>query len=186
MSDFTSIRILGIDPGLSKMGWGVVDVDGPGFSLVEYGSLKTSTDLPHSQRLLEVHQEVCRAISKHSPDIAAVEEIFHGKNPRSALLAGEGRAACILACSLGQLRVVELAASAVKLGVTGSGRASKQQVQAMVKRILGLDEVPRPDDAADALAIAIVIAQRNRSRVVLSQHGTGGDSSGPRLDSRAE
>ena len=89
-------------------------------------------------------------------------------------------------CSLGQLRVVELAASAVKLGVTGSGRASKQQVQAMVKRILGLDEVPRPVDAADALAVAIVFAQRNRSRVVLSQHGTGGDSSGPRLDSRAE
>ncbi len=186
MSDSRPIRILGIDPGLSKMGWGVIDVDGHHLSLVEFGSLKTSTDLPHSQRLLEIHQEVNRAISMHSPAIAAVEEVFHGKNPRSALLAGEGRAACILACSLAQLRVVELSASAVKLGVTGSGRASKPQVQAMVQRILALDEAPRPADAADALAVAIVLAQRNRSSVVLSRDGTGGDSSGPRLDSRAE
>ncbi|MEE2857662.1 MAG: crossover junction endodeoxyribonuclease RuvC [Planctomycetota bacterium] len=186
MSDSRTIRILGIDPGLSKMGWGIVDVDGHDLSLVEFGSLKTSTDLPHSQRLLEIHQEIKRAISMHSPDIAAVEDVFYGKNARSALLAGEGRAVCILACSLVQLSVVELSASAVKQGVTGSGRASKQQVQAMVQRILGLDEAPRPADAADALAVAIVMAQRNRSRLVFSQDGTGGDSSGPRLDSRPE
>ena len=158
------------------MGWGVIDVDGRGFSLVEYGSLRTSTDLPHPERLLQIHQEVKRAISLHQPDIAAVEEVFHGKNARSALLAGEGRAVCILACSLAQLRVVELAATVVKLGVTGSGRGSKEQVQAMVQRILGLAEPPRPADAADALAVAIVQAQRNRSRVLLQPDGTGGDS----------
>ena len=175
MSDRKPLRVLGIDPGLAKMGWGVIDVDGPGFALVEYGSLRPSTDLPHSERLLHIHQEVKRAIALHQPDIAAVEEVFHGKNARSALLAGEGRAVCILACSLAQLRVVELAATVVKLGVTGSGRASKDQVQAMVQRILGLAEPPRPADAADALAVAIVHAQRNRSRVLLQPDGTGGD-----------
>jgi crossover junction endodeoxyribonuclease RuvC len=176
MSDRKPLRVLGIDPGLAKMGWGVIDVAGPGFSLVEYGSLRTSTDLPHPERLLQIHQEVKRAIALHQPDMAAVEEVFHGKNARSALLAGEGRAVCILACSLAQLSVVELAATVVKLGVTGSGRASKEQVQAMVQRILGLAEPPRPADAADALAVAIVQAQRNRSRVLLQPDGTGGDS----------
>ncbi|MDE0960017.1 MAG: crossover junction endodeoxyribonuclease RuvC [Planctomycetota bacterium] len=176
MSERKPLRVLGIDPGLSKMGWGVIDVDGPGFALVEYGSTKTSTDLPHSERLLLIHQEVKRAIALHQPDLAVVEEVFHGKNARSALLAGEGRAACILACSLAQLRVMELAATVVKLGVTGSGRASKAQVQAMVQRILGLAEPPRPVDAADALAVAIVQAQRNQSRLHLQTDGTGGDS----------
>ncbi|MGE4618483.1 MAG: crossover junction endodeoxyribonuclease RuvC [Planctomycetota bacterium] len=174
MSEKKSLRVLGIDPGLAKMGWGVIDVDGPGFSLVEYGALKTSTDLPHADRLLALHLEVKKVIVDHGPDIAAVEEVFHGKNPRSALVSGEGRAAAILACSLAGLRVVELAATVVKQGVTGSGRASKEQVQAMVQRILGLSEVPRPADAADALAVAIVQAQRNRSRIAVSPRGTGG------------
>ncbi len=175
MGERKPLRVLGIDPGLSKMGWGVIEVAGPGFALVEYGSLKTSTDQPHAERLLAVHEEVAAAIKRYQPHLAAVEEVFHGKNPRSALLAGEGRAACILACSMAQLRVVELAATTVKLGVTGTGRARKEQVQAMVQRILDMDEMPRPADAADALAVAIVQAQRNRSNVALSSHGTGGD-----------
>ncbi|MEE2890041.1 MAG: crossover junction endodeoxyribonuclease RuvC [Planctomycetota bacterium] len=168
------LRVLGIDPGLAKMGWGVIEVDGAGFSLVEFGSLRTSTDLSHSERLLSVYLEVKKVVVEFEPDIAAVEEVFHGKNARSALLAGEGRAASILACSLAEIRVVELAATVVKLGVTGNGQASKQQVQAMVQRILGLSEPPRPVDAADALAIAIVQAQRNRSRISLSRPGTSG------------
>ncbi|MEC9475977.1 MAG: crossover junction endodeoxyribonuclease RuvC [Planctomycetota bacterium] len=174
MNELKPLRVLGIDPGLAKMGWGVIEVDGPGFSLVDYGAITTSTDLSHSERLLAIHLEVKRVVSEFEPDIAAIEEIFYGKNPRSALVTGEGRAASILACSLSGLRVVELAATVVKLGVTGNGRASKEQVQAMVQRILGLEKPPRPADAADALAVAIVQAQRNRSRITVSEPGSSG------------
>ncbi|MAW76725.1 MAG: crossover junction endodeoxyribonuclease RuvC [Planctomycetota bacterium] len=174
MNEKKPLRVLGIDPGLAKMGWGVIEVDGPGFSLIEYGSLSTSTDLCHSERLLAVHLEVKRVVTEFQPDVAAIEEIFCGKNPRTALVTGEARAASILACSLAGLRVVELAATVVKLGVTGNGHASKEQVQAMVQRILKLAEPPRPADAADALAVAIVQAQRNRRRITVSPSGTGG------------
>ena len=174
MSEKQPIRVLGIDPGLAKMGWGVIDVNGTCLSLVDFGFLRTSTDLSHSERLLTIHQEMKKVVTAFEPQIAAIEEVFHGKNARSALLTGEGRAASILACSLAGIRVVELAATVVKLGVTGNGHASKQQVQAMVQRILGLAEPPRPFDAADALAVAIVQAQRNRSAITVMPPGTSG------------
>ena len=166
-------RVLGIDQGLAKMGWGVIDVDGPGFQLVEYGSLKTGKDQSHSERLLAVHQEIRGVITRFSPESCAIEEVFQGKNPRSALVAGEARGVSIVACSLDDLRVSEISASEVKLGVTGNGRASKEQVQAMVQRILGLPKPPKPADAADALAVAIVMAQRSRRTISLASGGSG-------------
>ncbi len=155
--------VLGVDPGLAKMGWGVIDGTGPSFRLVEYGALRTESTQPHPERLRAIYEELVRVIHEHRPGVMAVEEVFQGKNARSALLAGEGRGACILAGANAGLQVVELAASVVKLGVTGSGRASKSQVQAMVRRLLGLREPPRPVDAADALAVALTYAQRRRS-----------------------
>ena len=102
---------------------------------------------------------------RHNPGVMAIEEVFQGRNAKSALLAGEGRGACILAGALAGLPVVEISASVVKLGVTGNGRASKSQVQAMVRRLLGLKTDPRPADAADALAVALTYAQRRRSPI---------------------
>lgn len=166
-------RILGIDPGLAKVGWGVVSqsanpgVARPSFQMLAYGTIHTTKDLPHAERLLRVFEGIRAVIAEHSPDAAAVEEVFQGKSAKSALLAGEGRGACILAVATTGLTVVEYPASVVKLAVTGNGRAVKQQVQSMVQRLLALDELPRPHDAADALAIAITHLQRApRSGVV--------------------
>lgn len=156
-------RILGVDPGLAKMGWGVIDRVGPSFQLVEYGSLKTPADLPHAKRLRSVYCELQEVIERHQPQVMAIEEVFQGKNARSALVAGEGRGACILAGANAGLPVVEISASVVKLGVTGTGRAAKGQVAAMVRRLLNLEDEPKPADAADALAVALTHAQRRKT-----------------------
>ncbi|MHC4935096.1 MAG: crossover junction endodeoxyribonuclease RuvC [Planctomycetota bacterium] len=157
--------VLGVDPGLAKIGWGVIEVEGPRFRLVEYGSLRTDPETPHPQRLRAIYHELQRVIEEHRPEVMAVEEVFQGKGARSTLRAGEGRGACVLAGANAGLPVAEVAAAAVKLGVTGTGRATKDQVGAMVRRILGLEEVPKPADAADALAVALTYAQRRRTAI---------------------
>ncbi|MEM7166073.1 MAG: crossover junction endodeoxyribonuclease RuvC [Planctomycetota bacterium] len=166
-------RVLGIDPGLAYVGWGVIAQDsraGAGrasFRLIDCGCLQTTTNMPHAERLLHVFHGLGAVIAKHRPTAAAVEEVFQGKSPKSALLAGEGRGACILAAATHDLTVVEYPATVVKQAVTGNGRAVKQQVQSMVQRLLALDELPTPHHAADALAIAITHLQRGpRSGVV--------------------
>ena len=157
--------VLGIDPGLAKIGWGVILVEGSECQLIEYGHLATSTDSCHADRLLAIHREIVGVIDTHQPDVMVVEEIFHGRNPRSSLMTGEGRAACILAGARRGLQVVEIPNTIVKLAVTGNGRASKQQVQGMVRRLLDLSEDPRPSDAGDALAIALTHARRGQTKL---------------------
>ncbi|MGE3163832.1 MAG: crossover junction endodeoxyribonuclease RuvC [Planctomycetota bacterium] len=164
-------HVLGIDPGLAKVGWGVIEVLPRGFRYVACGCIKTSRELAHAERLLAVFVGVQRVVQEYSPQAVAVEEVFQGKNPRSAFLAGEGRSACILAAALGGLRVVEFPATVVKLAVTGNGRAGKHQVQAMVQRLLELPDLPRPHDAADALALALTFGQRDRSRAAVRRPG---------------
>lgn len=159
----TGSLILGIDPGLAKVGWGAIELQPRGFRYVACGQLKTSRSMAHAERLLAVFQGVQGVLRKHRPETVVVEEVFQGKNPRSAFLAGEGRSACILAAATDGLRVVEFPATVVKLAVTGNGRAVKQQVQAMVQRLLDLPDLPKPYDAADALALALTYGQRQRS-----------------------
>ena len=113
-------------------------------------------------------------IRRFLPEVSAVEEVFQGKNARSALVAGEARGVAIVACGRAGLPVREISASEVKLGVTGNGRASKEQVQAMVQRILGLEKPPKPADAADALAVAIVRGQRDRRSISVVSPRSGG------------
>ncbi len=161
MSLATERRILGVDPGLARMGWGIIDGRGASLSVVAYGALDNPATLPHAERLSRIYRALLEAIAAHAPVVMAVEEIFQGKNARSALLAGEGRGACILAGANSGLRVVEYPATVVKLAVTGNGRASKPQVQGMVRRLLGLPDPPTPQDAADALAVAITHLQRD-------------------------
>ncbi len=167
-------RFLGIDPGLAKMGWGVIDIAGTGFRLVDFGALKTGGDQSHAERLLAIDLEINKVIDTYHPQACAIEEVFQGKNARSALVAGEARGVSMVACARSGLPVREISASEVKMGVTGNGRASKEQVQAMVQRILALDAPPSPMDAADALAVAIVRAQRDRRSISLASPRSSG------------
>ncbi len=166
--------VLGIDPGLANVGWGVIDGSGPFLRMLGHGSIQTSSELPHSERLLKIYNGLVQVIEEYRPGVMAVEEVFQGKSPRSALLSGEGRGGCILAGALAGLRVVEFPATVVKLSVTGNGRAAKVQVQAMVARLLNLAKPPSPHDASDALAVAITFLQRGRSRLRIVR-GRGGN-----------
>ncbi len=158
-------RVLGVDPGLAKAGWGVVVRTGRDLTHEGYGVIRTSTDQSHADRLLTVYRGLQAVIEEYRPTILAVEEVFQGKSPRSALLAGEGRAACILSGAIAGLPVVEYAATSIKQAVTGSGRASKIQVQSMVALLLSLAAPPQPHDAADALAVALTHLQRGRGAI---------------------
>jgi crossover junction endodeoxyribonuclease RuvC len=148
------MRILGIDPGTQVCGYAVIDTDGPDARAVDYGVVK-SRRRELAARLADINRGLATVIERHRPDIAVLEGAFFGKNVRSALKIGEGRGAALVAAAAAGIEVVEYAPAEVKKAVVGSGRAHKSQVQQMVRIILNLPEVPEPEDAADALAIAI-------------------------------
>ena len=148
-------KILGIDPGIADTGYGVVREDKGRLSCLAYGSIKTAAGLDLSDRLLEMAEELEKVIKKYRPEAVAVEQLFFNKNVRTALIVGQARGAALLVLRRHGLRVVDLSPSQVKQAVASYGRADKKQVQKMVKFILGLKDLPQPDDAADALAIAI-------------------------------
>jgi crossover junction endodeoxyribonuclease RuvC len=165
------MKTLGIDPGTAIMGWGIVEEDGSGgLRAVDYGVLTTSKDLPLSQRLQVLHRGLVRIIEQYRPDTAGIEELFFGKNVNTALSVGHARGVALLALADAGVPVHEYRPSAVKQAVTGYGSADKKQMQEMVRLTLGLDSVPKPDDAADALAIAICHAatMSNYQQVVTS------------------
>ena len=150
------MRSLGIDPGTATMGWGVVEDDGEGgVRLVGYGALTTPKEEPLARRLRMLYDGLCRIIAANRPDTAAVEELFFSKNVTTAISVSHARGVALLALANADLPVHEYRPMAVKLAITGYGHAEKQQIQEMVRLQLGLDDIPRPDDAADALAIAI-------------------------------
>ncbi|HHX96139.1 MAG TPA: crossover junction endodeoxyribonuclease RuvC [Clostridia bacterium] len=147
--------ILGIDPGIAITGYGVIDVRANNFKMLDYGVIRSSSELETAQRLKKIHRAIGELIKKHQPIAVAMEELFFNKNVRSAFSVGRAQGVVMLAgCELG-LPVYEYTPLQVKQAVVGYGRADKQQVQFMVKTILNLRETPTPDDAADALAIAI-------------------------------
>lgn len=147
--------ILGIDPGTATTGYGIVELKGNKYASVAFGVIKTSPDLPLENRLFLIHREIERLIKTYRPSEVAIEELFFNKNVRTALAVGHARGVILLAASQQATPVFEYTPLQVKQGVVGYGRAEKKQVQFMVKTILGLDKMPKPDDAADALAIAI-------------------------------
>lgn len=149
--------ILGIDPGLAEVGWGILEkqnTPNSTFQILEYGCLSTSSKLPVAKRLQLIYDEVGRVIKKHQPDVVAIESLFFGVNAKTAMLVGQARGTIILACNIGNLQVFDYTPLQIKTAVTGYGRADKNQVQQMVKTLLKLKEVPKPDHAADALACA--------------------------------
>lgn len=152
--------ILGIDPGIARMGWGVVEeARGQKPRTMAYGCLETKKETAHAERLRAVHDELTRLIQKYRPAKIAVEKLFFSKNVKTALSVGEARGVIMLTCAEAHVPVVEISPKEVKLALTGYGQADKKQMQKMIQLILMLKEIPKPDDAADALAIALAGAR---------------------------
>ncbi|NGZ07710.1 MAG: crossover junction endodeoxyribonuclease RuvC [Magnetococcales bacterium] len=154
------MRVLGIDPGSTVTGWGVVESIGSGYRHVAHGAIRTSSDEPMPERLGRIFTGLSAVMQEHRPDAVCVEEIFVSMNVQSALKLGHARGAALVAAQAAGLPVFEYTALQVKQAVVGYGRAEKQQVQSMVKMLLGLSVVP-PQDAADALAGALCHLQRS-------------------------
>jgi crossover junction endodeoxyribonuclease RuvC len=148
--------VIGIDPGTATTGYGLVREDPDGsLKVIDYGAILTPPDLSLSERLLELYHELQKIILLHHPDSGAVEKLFFQRNVRTALSVGQARGVVLLALAEARLPVAEYTPLEVKQAVAGYGGADKSQVQQMVRILLDLPDIPRPDDAADALAIAI-------------------------------
>jgi crossover junction endodeoxyribonuclease RuvC len=165
------VRIFGIDPGSERTGYGCIDVQGSRHRLIICGSISAPAGSTFPDKLKFIHTDLAALLARHRPDCVAVENIFHARNVRSALKLGHARGIALLAASEAGLPVAEYAPAEIKRAVVGFGRAEKHQVQEMVKLLLGLDAIPSPHDAADALAVAIchvnsstgIIAERTAS-----------------------
>jgi crossover junction endodeoxyribonuclease RuvC len=154
------VIILGIDPGTAALGYGIVERSGSHLRAIDYGCLTTSPDLPMPERLLAIHQLVDELIALHEPAVVAVERLFFSKNAQTAMAVGQARGVVLLTAAQHGRPVREATPNEVKSAIAGYGAADKEQVQRMVQLVLGMTELPRPDDAADALAIAVCIANR--------------------------
>jgi crossover junction endodeoxyribonuclease RuvC len=149
------VRIFGIDPGSLRTGYGCVETDGRRHRLIASGVLSVPTRAAFPDKLKTIHSGLTELLAESAPDCVVIENLFHAKNVRSALVLGHARGVAVLAAVMAGLPVVEYTPAEIKLAVTGHGRADKPQLQQMVKMLLGLDRVPTPHDAADALAVAI-------------------------------
>ena len=145
----------GIDPGIGSLGYGVVSQQGDMMKAIDYGVISTEPGRPVATRLHEIYGALRRKMSEHSPDAAAVERLYFGQNRTTAEMVFQARGVALLAAAELGLVPFEPKPSEVKLAVCGNGAAEKAQVQGMVRHLLNLESIPRPDDAADALAIAI-------------------------------
>ena len=172
--------VLGIDPGTAALGYGIVERRGGRLREVDHGVLRTSPDLSMPERLLEIHSTVDELLSLHQPDVMGVERLFFSRNVQTALAVGQARGVVLLAAAQHGTPVREATPNEVKSAIAGYGAADKEQVQRMVQLVLGMSELPRPDDAADALAIATWVA--NTARVGA---GAPGDATAAVMDRAA-
>jgi len=147
--------ILGVDPGIAILGYGVVKYESNKFTPLDFGAITTEPNLPTPQRLSTLYEGLRRLIKLYNPDAFAVEELFFNKNVKTALIVGHARGVTLLAAEQNGLNIFEYTPLQVKQAVVGYGRAEKAQIQQMVKIILNLNSIPKPDDVADALAVAI-------------------------------
>ncbi len=147
--------IMGIDPGFAITGYGIVKYEGNKFSVVDYGAVLTKAATPFAERLFQLDMRLDELIKAYKPDSISVEELFFNKNIKTAIMAAHGRGIALAAAARSGSRVFEYTPLQVKQAVVGYGRAEKAQIQQMVKVILNLSEIPKPDDVADALAVAI-------------------------------
>ena len=156
-----SMRVLGIDPGIGIVGYGVVEKNNGQFDVIDFGVITTPKEESVSVRLNMVYDGISQLIDRFKPDSVAIEELFFFKNQKTIIPVAEARGVIVLACSQKLGNLYEYTPLQIKQALTGQGRAEKKHVQFMVKNILGLDKIPKPDDAADALAVAICHMQTN-------------------------
>ncbi len=147
--------IIGIDPGIADTGYGVIKQVGAQLTLITYGSIKTSSKLTLPERLKILNFELKNILAKYQPTTCVIEQLFFCNNAKTALVVGQARGVALFTLIEADLNIIEITPLQVKQGLTGYGKADKKQIQQMVKIILNLKEIPKPDDAADALAMAI-------------------------------
>lgn len=159
------MRILGIDPGYGITGFGLLDADRNRFSLLRYGAITTPAGTDFSYRLSMIYEDMRKLLEVAKPDAVAIEELFFGHNVTTAIGVAQSRGVILLAIQQAGIPVFQYKPMQVKLAVVGYGNATKHQVQDMTKRILGLEKLPKPDDAADAIAIALCHARSSTSLI---------------------
>ena len=159
------MRILGIDPGVATIGFGLVEADRAQVHMVTYGAITTPAGLPLSRRLYQIDRDMEELIGKLKPDVMAVEELFFNTNLTTGIAVAHGRGVILCAAEKCGVPLYEYTPGQVKLAVTGYGKAEKRQVMDMTRQLLHLKAVPRPDDAADALALALCHARSFTSRL---------------------
>jgi len=164
------VRVLGVDPGLTRCGIGVIEGEvGSKISLVAVGVIQTSSDMPLEQRLLSLERELILWVQSHKPDVIAVERVFSQLNVRTVMGTGQAAGIALLVAARLGIPVMMHTPSEVKAAVTGAGRANKAQVAEMVRRLLNLDTVPKPVDSTDALALAICHLWRGAANARVAQ-----------------
>lgn len=161
------MRILGIDPGTATVGWGILEVNGGNMTALAYGHIATSPALPLSERIAEIARDLREISRQYSPEEASVEKIFFFKNQKTVIAVSQARGAILLTLETLGIRLSEYTPLQVKQSLTGYGRAEKKQMQIMIKSILKLSEIPKPDDVADALALALCHANSRAMNALL-------------------
>ncbi len=157
--------VLGIDPGIAIVGWGVISYEGSRFRPVAYGSVQTKAGVPVEERLAHIYDSLSVIIEKYKPDAVAVEELFFSSNVTTGIVVAEARGVILLCARKHRVPLFEYTPMQVKQAVVGYGKAEKQQVMAMITLLLGLEAPPKPDDTADALAIAVCHAHSGASGI---------------------
>ncbi len=165
------LRVMGIDPGYALAGYGVLEATEQGLQAVTFGVVSTKAHTPMPDRLQEIHSDFTELLATFCPQVVAIESLFYQNNQKTAIAVAEARGVILLAAKQANVTVFEYTPLQVKQGVTGYGKASKHQIQQMVVRLLQLKAVPKPDDAADALAIAVCHAHAAHS-AQLGRHRT--------------
>ncbi len=148
------MRILGIDPGVAITGWAIVDYENE-YKLIDFGVISTPKEHEQSERLVEIYDDLDQIVKKFNPDYAGIELLLFNTNAKTVMNVGEARGVVILALSKNNIPILQFTPPQVKSSITGSGRADKKQVQENVKRLFSLETMPKPDDAADAVAVAV-------------------------------
>lgn len=158
--------ILGIDPGYATVGFGVIEYNGTGFKTLNYGAVTTPPNIPFERRLEIIYEGICELCNTYKPDAVSVEELFFNTNLKTGIAVAHSRGVILLAIKKCNIPFYEYTPLQVKQSVVGYGRAEKMQVMQMTKSLLGLTKTPKPDDAADALALAICHAHASRSHLL--------------------
>ena len=154
-----SLIVLGIDPGIADTGFGVVSFASQKMEALAYGSIKTAAGQPMAKRLTILAADLKKIIARYRPEVVGVEQLFFAKNAKTAMAVGQARGVVLLIAAQSRLPIKELTPLKVKSALVGYGKASKLQIQQMVKTLLKLESIPKPDDAADALAVAICVGR---------------------------